>query len=116
MAVSEDDVRHFTAALEDVRSKMELLAEGHSTLATKIDAQGAKLDRVDERTGVMNLQLGKMETDMGVLRSKVVKLEKDMHVVKDHLGFEDFYAPAVSIVRDVVLDRLCRLSYRKGRL
>lgn len=74
-----EDRERFELLLEGMTSNLQLLAEGHGVVITRLDGLDRKLEAVAADVTVLKL-------DVAVLKQDVSVLKKDMRGVKDHLG------------------------------
>jgi predicted nuclease with TOPRIM domain len=72
------DADHVAALLEEIRDQLRLVAEENDSLERKLDEQGAKLDRIDER-------LSRVEGDVSVLKMKMERMEGDVSALKTEM-------------------------------
>ena len=86
-SISDSDSRRFTVLLEDISSKVTLIAEGHSILDNKIDA-------VRKELGIVKNDLKSTQKSIGDLRKELkqeitdtkTELKQDISNLSDRVG------------------------------
>jgi outer membrane murein-binding lipoprotein Lpp len=73
--------------LEDIRSKFDLVVEGHEVLNNRIDDAFQKLDDkislVDYKVGALNTKIDRVESS---LNAKIDRVEKKVDAIADDLA------------------------------
>jgi hypothetical protein len=77
--VQDDEVRHFTAVLEDVRSKMQLLAEGQMTVSSNVRS-------LTRNVGILNRTVDRLVDEQEAMRKELKGHGGRLDRVEQRLG------------------------------
>ncbi len=75
-----DPQRETRVLMEEVRSELKIVAEGHGSIVKRLDRVEEKLEQHDQRFDKIEGKLGRIEGQLGQLQEQVGS------VLKDHEG------------------------------
>jgi hypothetical protein len=84
--MTHEERARFEILLEDIRTSVGVIAEGHTVLVRKIDGVADDVAVLKTDVAVLKTDVAVLKTDVAVLKTDVTVLKTDMVGVKSRLG------------------------------
>ena len=84
--MSDEEIRHFSAILENVLGQVRLVAEGNVALRADFQAMARNFGLLNGTVDRIADDVAVLKTDVAVLKTDVAKLDGRVHRIEDHLG------------------------------